>query len=330
MFLSIVIPVYNTVKYLRECLDSCLAQDIPASEYEIICVDDGSTDNSPQIIDEYAARFPNVVAIHQANGGVSTARNTGIDHAKGEYIWFVDSDDYILENSLGEIQKLSLLESPDLIMLKPISFHSSKDNGSYVFDQASTDKYSYFLWSRIYRTARIIQSGIQFDIRLLVWQDHMFCHEMDIHIKKVASFDRIVYFYRLHQENVSSTPTIKKLNKMIQSSIGYMDLYHQSQEADSFPLFVVYRLIPDVTYCMCRMNRSDANAYMSTLKNNQLFPLKKWDNISNDFSGVGKKQLKRWLRSISYTKLGYPFVRLIMTPIRIKSSLQKKRSKPKT
>ncbi len=91
--ISVIVPVYNVEKYLNECVDSILTQTY--KNLEIILVDDGSKDNSPRICDDYAAKYANVKAIHKKNGGASTARNAGIDAAKGEYFMFVDSDDTI-------------------------------------------------------------------------------------------------------------------------------------------------------------------------------------------------------------------------------------------
>lgn len=90
-FFSIIIPVYNVAPYLRECLDSVLAQTL--TDWEAICVDDGSTDGSGAILDEYASRDQRIKVIHQKNAGVSTARNNGLDNANGKWIWFVDADD---------------------------------------------------------------------------------------------------------------------------------------------------------------------------------------------------------------------------------------------
>lgn len=93
MKLSIVVPVYNVEAYLRQCVDSLLQQTVPA--YEIILVDDGSKDNSGRICDEYAAKYPELVkAVHKANAGLGMARNTGMEHVTGEYVVFVDSDDF--------------------------------------------------------------------------------------------------------------------------------------------------------------------------------------------------------------------------------------------
>ncbi len=88
---SVIVPVYNTEKYLPRCLESLVEQTL--EDIEIICVDDGSSDSSPVILDDYASRFPKVRAIHTENRGVSSARNTALDMAKGDYIGFVDSDD---------------------------------------------------------------------------------------------------------------------------------------------------------------------------------------------------------------------------------------------
>ncbi|MDR2409276.1 MAG: glycosyltransferase, partial [Bacteroidales bacterium] len=90
---SIIIPVYNVEKYLAECLDSAIGQTL--RDIEIICVDDGSTDHSPEILDEYVKKDSRITVLHQSNGGPSKARNTGIDIATGEYILFLDSDDTI-------------------------------------------------------------------------------------------------------------------------------------------------------------------------------------------------------------------------------------------
>ena len=97
---SIIVPIYNVEKYLSKCIESILSQTY--KNIEIILVDDGSPDNSPQICDEYAKKDDRIIVIHKANGGVSLARNAGIDIATGKYIGFVDPDDYI-ENNMYEL-----------------------------------------------------------------------------------------------------------------------------------------------------------------------------------------------------------------------------------
>ena len=95
---SIIVPVYQVEKYIRQCVDSILAQTF--TDFELILVDDGSKDQSGQICDEYARMDTRVKVIHKENGGLSDARNTGMDQASGKYFMFVDSDDYIAPTML--------------------------------------------------------------------------------------------------------------------------------------------------------------------------------------------------------------------------------------
>ncbi len=129
MILSIIVPAYNVEKYLEKCLLSCLHQDIEKNKYEIIVVDDGSPDNSGAIADKIASRYLNVRVIHQTNRGLSGARNEGLQHAKGEYIWFIDSDDWIESNCLYRI--VSQLDGIDVLLLQ---YRKVYENGNPPFN----------------------------------------------------------------------------------------------------------------------------------------------------------------------------------------------------
>ena len=91
--ISVIVPIYNTAEYLRRCVDSLLSQTY--ENIEIVLIDDGSTDSSPEICDQYASEYSKIVVVHKKNGGLSSARNAGVAIAKGEYIGFVDSDDFV-------------------------------------------------------------------------------------------------------------------------------------------------------------------------------------------------------------------------------------------
>lgn len=117
--LSIIIPVYNTAQYLNKCLHSILDQNVDKSSYEIIIVNDGSLDNSQQIIDEFCSTYNNVSCITQKNQGQSVARNRAIEVATGEYIWFVDSDDWVETDSIEAITS-EYNTSPDIIMISRV------------------------------------------------------------------------------------------------------------------------------------------------------------------------------------------------------------------
>ena len=100
MDLSVIIPVYNTAKYLRRCLDS--VREVECSSFEVLLIDDGSTDESGSICDEYVAKDSRFRVIHKKNEGVSAARNLGVHQVTGEYVWFIDSDDYVIQNAVSQ------------------------------------------------------------------------------------------------------------------------------------------------------------------------------------------------------------------------------------
>ena len=136
--LSIIVPIYGVEKYLRKCVDSLLTQDLPSSYYEIILVDDESPDACPQICDEYSTKsqesrvksqeFPRVRVIHRKNGGLSAARNSGIEVAEGEYLMFVDSDDYIEPNVLSGLMAQVERDNLDVLRYR-LQYVRIKDDG---------------------------------------------------------------------------------------------------------------------------------------------------------------------------------------------------------
>ena len=124
---SVIIPVYNVEKYLAECVDSVLAQTY--EHYEVILVDDGSTDAGGAMCDAYAQKDPRIRVIHQANGGLSAARNTGLKAARGQYVYFLDSDDYIEKQTLEHLAALAEREKADVVFF----------DGYVFFDECEED-----------------------------------------------------------------------------------------------------------------------------------------------------------------------------------------------
>lgn len=116
--LSIIIPMYNVEKYIANCLDSILSSDLPTDSYEIIIINDGSTDSGPDIVEDYLKQYHNIHYITQENQGQSTARNQGIKVSKGEYIWFIDADDKISQNSSSILKSLSINPQIDILGIK--------------------------------------------------------------------------------------------------------------------------------------------------------------------------------------------------------------------
>ena len=125
MLLTIILPCYNVEKYIGACLDSIYRQDIHVKEYEVICVDDCSKDSTKEIIRTYQKRYSNITLIeHTINQTAGGARNSGIEAAKGEYIWFVDPDDMLIDNVLASALKKCQDNQLDILM-----FNFKKVNG---------------------------------------------------------------------------------------------------------------------------------------------------------------------------------------------------------
>lgn len=125
---SIIVPVYNVESYLDECLTSLVNQSL--NDIKIIIVNDGSTDSSQKIIDKYALRYPEkIMALNKENGGLASARNFGLQYAQGEYVGFVDSDDYVDVNMYNEMYNLAIKNNADLVVcdLEYFFEYSNKD-----------------------------------------------------------------------------------------------------------------------------------------------------------------------------------------------------------
>lgn len=179
MFLSIIVPVYNVEKYLDTCLQSILNQGI--DNYEILLIDDGSIDGSGAICDKYGQYYPNIKVIHQQNGGLSEARNTGIRNASGEYLLFIDSDDFIAKGALKRIYHIIEHNGDtDVLLLDRVSFTTNKsakrnkplynekriNNRQYsdVLDYLiSLDKFPISSCTKMYRTKLIASNEIFFE-----------------------------------------------------------------------------------------------------------------------------------------------------------------------
>ncbi len=141
--ISVIIPVYNVEKYLELCLDSCVQQSLLS--IEIIVIDDGSTDTSPEIIDRYAAKYDYVIrAFHKLNSGLSDTRNFGIDLAVGDYVAFVDSDDWIESTMLEEMYEKAITTDSDVVVCGGIKFHPTDTSKSIVMEiRGSIDDFNH-------------------------------------------------------------------------------------------------------------------------------------------------------------------------------------------
>ena len=192
--ISAIVPVYNVEKYLKECLDSIINQTL--TDIEIICINDGSTDNSLKILNEYAEKDKRVKIFTQKNQGLSIARNNGMKYAKGEYISFIDSDDYIELNTFEKLYDKATRDDLDILMFKSFVYDEQKQKinefDAYhdleVFDKfiknifchldtkEFTHRISVTSWSKIYKTDFLKSNEINFPEKLL-FEDNAFFYE---------------------------------------------------------------------------------------------------------------------------------------------------------
>ncbi len=126
MLLSIIIPVYNVEEFIQRCVESVLSQGFSENEYEILLINDGSTDNSSNICNRMGNIHKNVKVYHKENGGLSDARNIGIENAAGKYIAFLDSDDYVIKNCYKKMLDVGIINDADVVMGNAINYTNEK------------------------------------------------------------------------------------------------------------------------------------------------------------------------------------------------------------
>ena len=232
--ISIIIPVYNVEKYLRECLNSVVHQTL--KDIEIICINDGSTDESGKILQEFADKDKRIKIIEQENKGQSAARNIGIRQASGEFIGFVDSDDWI---DLGFYEKLynaAVDYNADIAcagIRRCFSGRKSKDWLKYnkfiltgdmkkKFELCRVPKYHY-IWNKIYNRKKFLSANIFFEEGIF-FEDLEFTHKVLFYMPKLVTVPDVKYYYR---DNVESTVNFT-------SERHYADLFYAIKKCQKF------------------------------------------------------------------------------------------------
>lgn len=224
---SIIIPVYNVEAYLRDCLDSVLNQNF--ADWEAICVNDGSTDGSADILNEYAARESRMKVIAQPNGGLSAARNAGIKAAEGEYVLFLDSDDWLEENAL-EVMSANL-DGEDMLCFSGRRFFES-DRASHDADQLKAQTYlsgmDYYnenallardfafvcVVLRCYKMEFLLRHSLKFKEGIF-HEDNLFTPLACYYAGKVKVINECLYDYRVRSNSITTTVNIKRLRDLL-------------------------------------------------------------------------------------------------------------------
>ena len=212
--ISVIVPVYNVERYIRQCVESILEQTY--ADLEIILVDDGSTDGSGSICDEYKLKDNRVVVIHKCNGGLSEARNAGLDIARGEYIGFVDSDDYIEPDMYEVLYKNCERYAADLAAARFVKFNTQgevRKNFTENIEVFSREEMlrlfivgdrryeiTMSVWDRLYK--RELISDLRFPVGKC-YEDIVFSTKVIEKSKINVYIDRALYHYRLREDSIS-------------------------------------------------------------------------------------------------------------------------------
>jgi len=211
--ISVIVPVYNVAGYLPQCLDSILQQDY--EKLEVILIDDGSKDNSGAICDDYAAKDSRVKVIHQKNAGAAAAKNAGLRIATGEYLSFVDSDDWLEPNVYGYMVEVLRSEQADAVQFAFRDVWRSRSEDRVIYPGRSiidSDEYlrrftvdysCALLWNKLYR--RSIYDGVFFEEGHKI-DDEYFTYQGFLQDRKIVLDDRIIYNYRRRASGVMSSP----------------------------------------------------------------------------------------------------------------------------
>ncbi len=222
--ISVIIPVYNVEEYLRECVDSVLCQTY--KNFEIILVDDGSTDSSGKICDEYIEKDERVTVIHQKNGGLSAARNAGISETNGDYVYFLDSDDYITENALETLLNIAEKDNSDIVFFDAVSFADTDDftvkqnyirkhnyqtdSGINIFGQMTENKEFHSAVPLLFIGRDfLLNSGISF-IPDILYEDMVFTYQLFCKAEAVSQCADALYYRRYRKNSIMTSSKTKK------------------------------------------------------------------------------------------------------------------------
>lgn len=312
MKLSIIVPIYNVAPYLRKCVDSLLMQDI--SDYEIILVDDGSTDDSGAIADEIVrktmgngqwaidnetnsqspiANRPMLRVIHQENAGLSAARNTGIAAATGDYIMFVDSDDYLQPNVLGTLMEQVEREQLDVLRFR---YQNVRESGEVFVphEGMKTDYNNYssdptdgltFLNDRMWVQCYVVQFLVRREIVLqeqftlgIYFEDTDWTPRMLLRTKRVASTDLVVYNYLWREGSITlSQKDFYKMRKQLKDKlalIGKLNMLGNSVANRRWFDGMISGLVINVVGIIAQYFYKERKDYIKQIKSLEVLPIK--------------------------------------------------------
>lgn len=313
---SFIVPIYNVEKYLRKCVDSLLAQDY--EDYEIILVDDGSTDGSGQLADEIASDVRCnmedvrcIRVIHQENKGLSGARNTGVAAAKGEYVCFVDSDDYWEENVLGGL--MAQIERDNLDVLR-FDYRNVNENGEEIQPNKNPRKYADYS-SNVCDGERFLNERLGFACYVpmfivkrerlgeetgyrkqgtgtekclfkegVYFEDTDWTPRMLMRAKRVASTAMVVYNYLLRVGSITNAVSKEKKRKVLEDKIKLLTGFQEQRKMvrdDRWYQWQIAAGAMSVLNIIAKDFYDERKKYIQQIKDKNVFPLSTYRSTKN-------------------------------------------------
>lgn len=293
--LSVIVPIYNVEKYLRKCVDSLLQQDLSPDEYEIILVDDGSPDQCGVICEEYSDRFPQVKVIHRENGGLSAARNSGIETTNGQYVQFVDPDDYLEPNVLKTLVGKMDADHLDILRFNYQNvneryevFAPNKDPKRWVdYSDSVCDGLSFLnerLGPACYACQFLLKRNLLSDRRNwfkegICFEDTEWTPRIILQAKRVTSVDMVAYNYLIRQGSITQSVDEEKKRKVLNDKMVLIDsIKEQMQEVQDkrwFEGMISLTVISIIGYVAENFYK-ERRTIIKALQSKNVFPLSKY------------------------------------------------------
>ena len=290
MILSVIIPVYNVEKYLAECLDSVCSQTL--KDIEIICIDDGSTDGSLEILESFARREPCIKIVHQENAGQGAARNRGLVSAQGEFVYFADADDaltgsYSFAQLMGEMMRDNLdvlffdaetqFDLTDLTKASRISPHYYTRRCRYPDGVPGADLFAQFIahhefvaspYTMLLRRSFLDENKLRFP-EGCYYEDNVFTQHVMLEAKRTSHRPWCFYLRKVHADStVTRTPTLRHLRGRV---VCYQDVCNLLQKKD---------LSPQVRAALCDRLRIHKHYLRRTVRENPRLVARSLDQLS--------------------------------------------------
>lgn len=249
--ISIIIPIYNVERYLRQCIDSILAQTF--TDFELLLIDDGSPDGCPAICDEYAEKDARIRVFHKQNGGVTSARNKGLNNANGNWIIYIDGDDWIEPTYVEELYNTAINNEADIAIC---AFRFVYEDGSSVIEhptiwddnkQASLNRYIASIWTTACGT--IQKSSLYKDNGVQSPKDLTFCEDFHLMVRlcyfanKVVSINRPLYNYRQRSSSIVHSLNDKTWRDELSTYLEIIDFFRNQGELETYKKVMAWRTL---------------------------------------------------------------------------------------